>query len=89
MIGSDGQVHGPPDLVVEVLSPSNRALDRSLKRKRYMASEVAELWIVDADEDWVEVWRPGLEEPERPAGAVEWRVGERTFEIPLAEIFRR
>ena len=89
IIGSDGQLHGPPDLVVEVLSPSSRDYDRSLKRKRYLASDVPELWIVDADEDAVEVWRPGLEEPERPVGTIEWRVGERTFEIPLAEVFRR
>ena len=80
---------GPPDLVVEILSPSNRDYDRSLKRKRYMASGVPELWIVDADEDTVEVWRPGLEVPERPVGAIGWRVGERAFEIPLADIFRR
>jgi Uma2 family endonuclease len=82
-------VQGSPDLVVEILSPSNRDYDRSLKRKRYMASEVPELWIVDADEDVVEVWRPGLEQPERPVGAIEWRVGGWAFEIPLAEVFRR
>lgn len=80
---------GPPDLVVEILSPSNRDYDRSLKRKRYMASGVPELWIVDADEDTVEVWRPRLEAPERPVGAIEWRVGERVFAISLADIFRR
>ena len=83
-----GRIHGPPDLVVEVLSPSNRGYDRNLKRKRYLASGVAELWIVDADENTVEVWRPGEELRTISSGSFEWRVGERTFEIALEEIFR-
>ena len=83
-----GRIHGPPDLVVEVLSPSNRGYDRNLKRKRYPASGVAELWIVDADENTVEVWRPGEQLRTIPTGSFEWRVGERTFEIALEEIFR-
>ena len=84
----DGYVLGPPDLVVEVLSPSNREYDRSLKRKRYLTSGVAELWIVDADEGTIEVWRPGEDVRMVSSGSIEWRVGERTFEIGLAEIFR-
>jgi hypothetical protein len=54
-----------------------------------MASGVPELWILDADEDTIEVWRPGASEAERPLAVVTWRVGERTFAIPLADIFRR
>jgi Uma2 family endonuclease len=84
-----GRIHGPPDLVVEVLSPSNRDYDRTLKRKRYLASGVAELWIIDPDENALEVWRPGAVEPDRPRDEVRWRVGEHTFDIPLSEIFRR
>jgi Uma2 family endonuclease len=84
-----GRVHGAPDLVVEVLSPSNRDYDRGLKRRRYLASGVPELWILDADEDTVEVWRPGATEPETLREIVTWRVGERTFEVALADIFRR
>ncbi len=88
IVDGKGIVVGPPDLVVEVLSPSNREYDRTLKRKHYLASGVRELWIVDADERTVEVWRPG--EPARTisSGSVEWRVGERSFEVALAEIFR-
>ena len=84
----DRGVDGPPDLVVEVLSPSNRDFDRSLKRKRYMASEVAELWIVDADERLVEVWRPGANAPELVRDTLEWSVAGRSFQIPLDEVFR-
>jgi Uma2 family endonuclease len=83
----DGRVHGVPDLVVEVLSPSNRNYDRTMKRERYMASEVPELWILDADAHTVEVWRPGATDPEMPHDVVKWQVGGRTFDIALADIF--
>jgi len=89
IIGSDGRIHAPPDLVVEVLSPSNRDYDRTLKRKRYLASGVAEVWIIDADEDTIDVWRPGAVEPERPSGSIEWRVWDRAFPVSLADVFRR
>jgi Uma2 family endonuclease len=44
-----GRVDGPPDLVVEVLSSSNRRFEKDLKRQRYLDNGVAELWIVDAE----------------------------------------
>ena len=52
-----GHLHGLPDLVIEILSPSTRSYDRALKRKYYMEAGVAELWLVDIDERMVEVWR--------------------------------
>jgi Uma2 family endonuclease len=86
-IVEEGRIHGVPDLVVEVLSPSNRKLDRTIKRRRYMESGVPELWILDADERWIEIWRPGALEPEKPHDVVKWRVGDRTFDVRLADIF--
>lgn len=89
IVDPDGDVHGVPDLVVEVLSPSTRELDRGPKRKQYMSSGVPELWIVDAEEREVEVWRPGAEEPEVVRDALVWEAGgRRRFEIPLEEVFR-
>lgn len=54
---------GAPDLVIEILSPSNRELDCTLKRRAYARYGVAELWIVDPDANSVELFRL----QERPA----------------------
>jgi Uma2 family endonuclease len=88
VIGADGRVHGPPDLVVEILSPSNQAYDRNLKRKHYLENGVPEIWVVDADERTVEVWRPEAAQPEVARDVLVWRVGEHRFEIEMTEVFR-
>ena len=44
---------GPPDLVVEILSPSNSAHDLSLKRELYARHAVPEYWILQPDEETV------------------------------------
>lgn len=46
MVGSK-KLAGVPDLLVEVLSPSNRAYDCRTKRDRYERAGVREFWIVD------------------------------------------
>ena len=40
-------VVGTPDLVIEILSPSTAARDRTKKKHRYEAAGTPELWIVD------------------------------------------
>lgn len=50
-------VHGAPDIVAEVLSPSSRRTDESLKKARYELFGVVELWIVDPDADVIRVYR--------------------------------
>ena len=40
-------VAGPPDLIVEILSPSTRRKDRELKLNLYQRAGVDEYWIVD------------------------------------------
>jgi Uma2 family endonuclease len=50
-------VQGAPDLVVEILSPSNRQYDEQFKLKTYERLGVAEYWIVDPDERCVSVFR--------------------------------
>ena len=87
IVDREGGIHGPPDLVVEVLSPSNRAYDRDLKRKRYLENGVAEVWIVDADEGTVEIWKPGGETPILLRRELVWAAGDQTLRMDLAEIF--
>lgn len=42
-------IFGAPDLVVEVLSPSTRKKDMSIKLAKYMGAGVREYWLVDSD----------------------------------------
>jgi Uma2 family endonuclease len=47
---------GAPDLVVEVLSPSSRAMDRVTKFEQYALHGVSEYWVIDPDDEHVEVY---------------------------------
>jgi len=46
---------GAPDLVIEVLSPSNTAAEIRDKRKMCLQNGSAEFWVVDPDQREVEV----------------------------------
>jgi Uma2 family endonuclease len=50
------QVYGPPDLVVEVLSPGTWRADRHEKFSEYAQAGVREYWMVDPDACTVEVF---------------------------------
>lgn len=88
ILDPDRGAEGPPDLVVEILSPSNRSYDRNLKRKHYLENGVAELWILDADEHTVDVWRPGEAEAAVVRDVLVWSVAGHRFEIATEEVFR-
>ena len=47
--------NGAPDLIIEILSPSTRRKDRSLKRELYQKAKVREYWIVSPDDSEIEV----------------------------------
>ena len=49
-------IQGAPDLVMEVLSPSNPEYDRTLKYEIYAEAGVPEYWIVDPHERTIEVF---------------------------------
>ena len=48
-------IEGAPDLVIEVLSPSNRGRDLLTKRSLYARAGVREYWLVDPDGRTIEI----------------------------------
>jgi Uma2 family endonuclease len=50
-------IQGSPDLLVEILSGSNRKYDEVTKRALYERTGVGEYWIVDPDHDTVRIFR--------------------------------
>lgn len=50
------RIRGVPDLVVEILSPSNPDHDRVLKLEMYSRVQLPEYWIVEPEDDFVEVY---------------------------------
>jgi Uma2 family endonuclease len=51
----DRGCNGAPDLVIEILSPSNTQRDRIVKFRKYLAAGVREYWVVDPNQKTVEV----------------------------------
>lgn len=54
---TDKRLEGPPDLVVEVLSPGTELKDRRDKFNLYQRFGVREYWLVDPVENFIEVYR--------------------------------
>ncbi len=52
----DKNIHGAPDLVIEVLSPSTARNDRLIKFQNYEKAGVKEYWIVDPYNMSVEIY---------------------------------
>ncbi len=63
----------PLELVVEVLSPSSRRYDRTVKRDLYRQQGIPEYWIVDIDARIIERWRPSSPHCERHATVFHWQ----------------
>jgi Uma2 family endonuclease len=86
-------VDGPPDLAVEVLSPSTRRRDELVKLGRYEQLGVTEYWVVDPDAETVKVFRREGSGYGRPT-LLAARLGDRltstvlpTFEVAVADLF--
>lgn len=54
-------IKGPPDLVIEILSPSTAERDLSIKKKLYFKFGIKEYWVVDIEARKVEVMIMGEE----------------------------
>jgi Uma2 family endonuclease len=86
-------VQGPPELVIEIGSPSTRQRDETIKRRLYHRTGVSEYWVVDPELDVVRVYRSpdAFERPaelSREAGHVLTTPLLPGLELRLAEIFR-
>jgi Uma2 family endonuclease len=53
---SERGIEGSPTLVVEILSPSTIAIDRSIKLQLYRRCEVPYYWIIDPEAQTVEAY---------------------------------
>ena len=60
LITPDGKVHGVPDLVVEVISPTTKLRDRVQKMRGYFEAGVEWVWLIDSDDLSIEEfkWTP-------------------------------
>lgn len=85
-------VQGAPDLVVEILSVSNRQLDERLKLARYELFGVREYWIVDPLVKRVHVFLPSGNRFHRTAELSAQDILTTPllpgFEISLSDLFR-
>ena len=81
-----------PALMIEIMSPSSRSIDRVKKPRRYADFGVPEYWVVDPEERCVWVWRfaAGATEPERVAGRITWQPPGSTpaFELATDGLFQ-
>ena len=76
-------------LAIEVLSPTTARTDRQKKRRLYQTETVGEYWIVDADAQLIERWRPGDDRPEIVGDRIHWRCAgaAEPLSIDLPEFF--
>lgn len=61
---SERGIEGPPDLVAEVVSPSNSYIDRNFKKKKYLEFGVKEVWILDPANKTLEIYSDSVDKPE-------------------------
>ena len=82
-------IQGAPDLVIEVLSGSNRRYDVRIKYELYERAGVSEYWIVDPDERAVRVFRREGEQfqPVDAGDAITTPLLP-NFSLPLSAIFQ-
>lgn len=87
----DGRTYGPPDLVVEILSPANARLNRLQKKAIYARHGVKEMWMIDPPGRIVHVYRFERDagRPARTFGAGDILASPLLpgFSVPVGELF--
>ena len=88
---TDRGIEGPPDLVIEALSPSTRKRDLTRKLALYEKHGVLEYWVLDHEHKRVLVYRLRGNRYDPPEELVPPAVLRTPllpgFEVPLAELF--
>ncbi|MCC6790327.1 MAG: Uma2 family endonuclease [Thermomicrobiales bacterium] len=85
-----GGIVGPPDVVVEILSPSTCRMDPVRKRALYASSGIPEYWIVDPDAKKLEMLRlsDGLYEPLSSVSGVHRSIRLPGLTVDATEMFK-
>ncbi len=89
-------IYGPPDLVIEIISPSSKYRDTYIKKDLYESFKIKEYWLVDPKNKNIEIFVLNEKEKyelfsegfleEEDKQIVKSRVIE-TFEIKMDEVF--
>jgi len=92
---TERHVHGAPGIVIEVLSPSTRKRDQTIKRQLFDREGVREYWIVDPDRKSVVVCRRAADGSFPLATTLGAKAGETLttpllpgWALPLERLFR-
>ena len=88
---TDRGVERPPELIVEVQSPTSSSIDRVKKPRRYGDFGVPDYWVADPQEGVLWRWHfvTGATEPERLTEQVVWRpdAGIEPLVLTLGSVF--
>lgn len=79
--------NGAPDWIIEIVSPSSKRMDYSIKLFKYRSAGVREYWIVDPDKNRIMVWNFETEDTEEYSFSDSVKVGiYEDFEIDFSKI---
>jgi Uma2 family endonuclease len=89
--------HGAPDLVLEILSPSTRMKDLTLKKRRYREAGVREYWVLDPDNHSLRVYTLCVDDGKNQyrqiayteADTVQIGIFDGALSVNLAELFAK
>jgi Uma2 family endonuclease len=68
-------------LVIEIASSDTLHPDRFPKRRRYQEARIPTYWLLNPEDEVIEVWRPDLLFPEIERSEVQWRAPRAAREL--------